>query len=155
MTTIEVRPPDPAELAAVAGLRWRSVAEKHGLSGDGQAAFVREFVAWVRDNTATHRCLVVVRDSEVLGMAFLAVTARVPTPRAFVRACGDVQSVYVVPEARNSGLGGRLIDGILRLAAELGLERVTVNSSERAVTAYERGGFEVSPCLLQTCNLRR
>ena len=155
MTKIEVRPPSPAEFAAVACLRWRWVAEKYGLPGDGRDAFVPEFVVWVRDNAATHRCLVVVRDGEVLGMGFLAVTARVPTPRAFVRASGDVQCVYVVPEARDSGLGGRLIDGILGLAAELGLERVTVHSSERAVTAYERGGFEVSPCLLQTSDLTR
>ncbi|MFJ7179584.1 hypothetical protein ACIQXA_25020 [Streptomyces massasporeus] len=34
-------------------------------------------------------------------------------------------------------------------AHEFGLERVTVHSSPRAVTAYARGGFERSPRLLQ------
>ncbi|MEJ2857713.1 MULTISPECIES: GNAT family N-acetyltransferase [unclassified Saccharothrix] len=60
-----------------------------------------------------------------------------------------MQCLYVVPEARDGGLGGRLIEAILRLAAELGLERVTVHSSERALRAYERQGFAVSPNLLQ------
>jgi GNAT superfamily N-acetyltransferase len=82
-------------------------------------------------------------------MAFLAITARVPTPRVFSRTSGDVQCVYVVPEARDSGLGGLLIDAVLRLATELGLERVTVHSSARAVRAYERHGFAGSPELLQ------
>ena len=149
MTEIEVRAARPAEFEAVAELRWRWVAERDGLPGAGREAFVREFAAWAREHAATHRCLVLVRDGRVLGMAFLAITARVPTPAAPSRAAGDVQSVYVVPEARDGGLGGKLIDGVLRLAAELGLERVTVHSSPRAVPAYERRGFAVAPQLLQ------
>lgn len=150
MPKIEVRLAGPADLEAVAGLRWRWVAEQDGLPADGRAEFVRRFVTWARENAATHRCLVLAREREVLGMAFLAVTARVPTPSAFERASGDVQSVYVVPEARGGGLGGLLIDATRRLAAELGLERVTVHSSGRAVPAYERHGFAASPSLLQT-----
>lgn len=149
MTTIEIRPARPAEFDAVAGLRWRWVAEQDGLAGTGREEFVRRFAAWARENAATHRCLVVVREDEVIGMAFLAITARVPSPLTFSRTCGDVQCVYVVPEARDGGLGGGLIDAVLRLAAELGLERVTVHSSERAVPAYQRHGFAVSPTLLQ------
>ncbi|MEV4148944.1 GNAT family N-acetyltransferase [Amycolatopsis sp. NPDC049691] len=149
MTEIEVRAVRPAELAAVAELRWRWVAEQDGLPGDGRAEFVREFALWAREHAATHHCLVVVRAGRVLGMAFLAVTPRVPTPAAFTRACGDVQSVYVVPEARREGLGGMLIEAVLRLAGELELERVTVHSSGPAVPAYERRGFAVAPQLLQ------
>ncbi|WP_432850906.1 GNAT family N-acetyltransferase [Amycolatopsis sp. CA-161197] len=149
MPDIEVRPARPTEFEAVAGLRWRWVAERDGLPDHERAAFVREFAAWVRENAATHRCLVLVRDGEVMGMAFLAITARVPSPLAFSRASGDLQCVYVVPEVRDGGLGGRLIDTTLRLAAELGLERVTVHSSERAVPTYERQGFALSPLLLQ------
>lgn len=146
----EVRPARPADLEAVAGLRWRWVAERDGLPEDGRAAFVREFAAWARANAATHHCLVLVRGGAVIGMAFLAITPRVPTPVTFERHSGDVQSVYVLPEARDGGLGGLLIGATLRLAARLGLERVTVHSSERAVPAYRRHGFAGSPCLLQT-----
>ncbi|QFU89419.1 GNAT family N-acetyltransferase [Amycolatopsis sp. YIM 10] len=149
MTTIEIRPALPADFESVAGLRWRWVSEKDGLADNGRDEFVREFAAWARENTDTHRCLVAARDDQVVGMGFLAITTRVPTPRAFSRASGDVQCVYVEPEARDGGLGGQLIDALLRLATELGLERVTVHSSGRAVAAYERSGFAVSPRLLQ------
>ncbi|OZM71093.1 GNAT family N-acetyltransferase [Amycolatopsis antarctica] len=148
--TSEIRLARPAELDAVARLRWRWVAERDGLPDDGRDRFVREFTAWARRNEATHRGMVLVRGGEVIGMAFLVVIARVPSPRVFSRASGDLQCVYVVPEARDDGLGGRLIDAILRLAAELGLERVTVHSSMRAVPVYERHGFSASPHLLQT-----
>ncbi|WDV51641.1 GNAT family N-acetyltransferase [Streptomyces coeruleorubidus] len=94
--------------------------------------------------------MVVVRDDDVvIGMAWLAVVQRVPTPRAPRRASGDLQCVYVVPEARDGGLGGRLIRAVLDGDRELGLERVTVHSSPRAIPAYARCGFQESPRLLQ------
>lgn len=147
--TIEIRPARPADFEAVAALRWRWVAEQDGPPDADRDAFVREFAVWARENAASHRCLVVARADRVVGMGFLAVTTRVPTPRSFLRASGDVQCVYVEPEARDGGLGGQLIDALLALAKELGLERVTVHSSLRAVAAYERSGFAVSPQLLQ------
>ena len=148
--TPEIRLAHSAEFAAVAALRWRWVAEQDGPPDRDQAAFVRDFAAWARAHADTHRCLVAVRDEQVIGMAFLALTPRVPTPHDFSRICGDVQCVYIVPEARDSGLGGLLIDETLRLAAEFGLERVTVHSSDRAIPAYLRHGFARSENLLQS-----
>lgn len=88
-------------------------------------------------------------DGLVIGMSWLAITQRVPHPRAFERISGDVQCVYVVPDERDRGLGGKLIEAVLAWARDLGLARVTVHSSDRAVSAYSWHGFEVSPHLLQ------
>ncbi|MEU9626914.1 GNAT family N-acetyltransferase [Streptomyces luteogriseus] len=123
---ISIRPARPDELAAVAGLRWEWLVE-NGSQGLGEPEdFVRHFVAWAGENARTHRCTVVVRGDRVIGMAWLAVVQRVPTPRSPRRASGDVQCVYVVPEARDGGLGGRLVRAVLDGARELGPERVTV-----------------------------
>lgn len=150
MTSIEVRPARPDDLAAAAELRWRWLQEARGTSPPmSRAEFVPRFTAWARENAATHRCTVAVRDGRVVGMAWLAVLPRVPHAASFDRACGDVQCVYVLPEERAAGLAGRMVDAILDTARDLGLERVTVHSSERAVRAYERSGFRVSPRLLQ------
>jgi GNAT superfamily N-acetyltransferase len=120
--------------------------EEPGVAGE---EFVRHFADWARENDSTHRCLVMLQAGTVIGMAWLAVTRRVPHPGALERASGDLQCVYVVPEERDNGLGGRLIDAVLAAAADLGLERVVVHSSERAVPAYTRRGFASSPQLLQ------
>lgn len=150
MPTIEIRPPRSGEFDAVAGLRWRWVAERDGLPVGAREGFVRDFAAWMRDHARTHRCLVLVRAGRVAGTAFLAITPRVPAPGRFTRASGDVQCVYVAPEARADGLGGELVDAVLGLACELGLERVTVHSSQRAVPLYERHGFAAARELLQS-----
>lgn len=150
MGTIAIRPARPEESTAVAELRWRWWGETRRTPSASRTEFVRDFAQWAYDNRETHRCVVAVRGETVLGMAWLAVTQRVPHPGGLVRTSGDLQSVYVVPEEREHGIGGRLIGAALSVARELGLERVTVHSSARAVAAYERSGFAVSPRLLQS-----
>ncbi|WP_142001891.1 GNAT family N-acetyltransferase [Amycolatopsis cihanbeyliensis] len=149
MKGIAIRPARHDELAAVAELRWQWVRESGRSPGTTHDEFVYRFVTWAGRHVHSHRCLVAVRDGPVVGMAWLAILQRVPTPLAVERASGDVQCVYVMPAERASGLGGRLIRAVLELAHELGLERVTVHSSTRAVPAYSRHGFAASPRLLQ------
>ncbi|MEU1782275.1 GNAT family N-acetyltransferase [Streptomyces abikoensis] len=149
MNDIAVRPCRSEELSAVAALRWHWVREKYGTPDAALDEFVPRFVTWARENESTHRCVVLVRGDVVIGMAWLAITGRVPHPGAFTRTSGDVQCVYVVPGERDRGLGGELIEAVLAWARELSLERVTVHSSDRAVPAYSRHGFENSPRLLQ------
>jgi GNAT superfamily N-acetyltransferase len=145
---ITIRPAAPDELDVVAQLRWQWVLENQGVPVIGREEFLEHFVTWARENVSSHRCMVLARDGVIIGMAWLAVLLRVPSPRALQRASGDLQCVYVVPGERDSGLGGRLIDAVLERAQELGLERVTVHSSPRAVPAYSRHGFESSSRLL-------
>ncbi|WP_373298220.1 GNAT family N-acetyltransferase [Streptomyces abikoensis] len=147
--SIACRPAQSHEMAAVAELRWQWVQELYGTPDTTMDEFVPRFVTWARETESSHRCMVLVRDDVVIGMAWLAITQRVPHPRAFERVSGDVQCMYVVPDERDRGLGGKLIQAVLARASELGLERVTVHSSDRAVSAYSRYGFKVSPRLLQ------
>jgi GNAT superfamily N-acetyltransferase len=138
------------ELAATAALRWHwSVLEKNRPALTSREEFTRIFVSWARDHAASHRWVIARRGDEVVGMACLAIVSRVPSPRLLDRASGDLQSVYVAPGERNTGLGGQITTAILSLAGQLGLERVTVHSSPRAVPVYARAGFESSPRLLQ------
>lgn len=137
------------DLPAAAELRWRWLRENDGRPGVPRTEFLDYFVTWAAENAGTHHCLVLVRDERVVGMGWLAVLPRVPSPRSLVRASGDVQCVYVVPELRDGGLGGQLLDALAEFAHELGLERVTVHASTRSVPAYARHGFDLSPRLRQ------
>jgi RimJ/RimL family protein N-acetyltransferase/GNAT superfamily N-acetyltransferase len=59
----------------------------------------------------------------------------------------EVEDLYVQAGHRSRGLGGRLLDRTLREAAERGVERALVYSSnrawERTVAFYRRHGFEM------------
>jgi len=94
---------------------------------------------------ATHVPFVAEVDGTVVGMAWLMLADRVPAPTRRHRRTGDVQAVYVAPEHRDSGVGAVLVGALLAEARELGLEHVTVHSSERAVQFYKRQGFASDP----------
>ncbi|WP_042285294.1 GNAT family N-acetyltransferase [Nocardiopsis alba] len=145
-----IRPPEKDELPALAELRWRWVLEQGGTPAVERERFVRDFVDWASRNESTHRPVIMLHGGKPTGMAWLALLPRVPTPYAVERYSGDVQCVYVVPEERSRGYGGSLIEALLRIAHEIGVDRVTVHSSDRAIPAYRRYGFEYSPRLLQT-----
>lgn len=150
MNGIAIRPALAGELDAVAELRWQWMNEAGREPAVTRDEFIRRFVTWAQENESSHRCTVMRCGDVLIGMAWLAITQRVPHPGALDRATGDPQCVYVVPHERDGGLGDRLIDAVLGLARELALERVTVHSSDRATSAYARRGFAVSPRLLQT-----
>ncbi|MEV0716179.1 GNAT family N-acetyltransferase [Asanoa sp. NPDC050611] len=126
----------------MAGLRWRRLAEERGYTGTDRATFLDAFATWLVDHEATHLPFIAEMDGQVVGMAWLMVAERVPTPAARKRLSGDVQSVLVVPERRNGGVGAALLEEVLAEAARLDLEHVTVHSSDRAVPFYQRVGFE-------------
>lgn len=149
MDSVVIRPATDTDLDAVAALRWAWVLENESTPLITRDAFIAHFTMWAHENTSSHRCVVLAKGDSVIGMAWLAITPRVPTPLALERASGDVQCVYLTPGERDGGRGGALIEAVLALAKELGLERVTVHSSARAVPAYARHGFSQSPQLLQ------
>jgi GNAT superfamily N-acetyltransferase len=130
------------DVPALARMRWRwRTDEREEVSADRES-FLEYFTAWVVDHINTHLPFIVEVDGRLAGMAWLALANRVPTPVILDRRTGDVQSVYVVPELRDSGVGAVLIDAVLREARDRELVLVTVHSSERAVPFYLRRGFE-------------
>jgi GNAT superfamily N-acetyltransferase len=146
---ISIRNAEPGDLVTVAELRWQWVLENEGTPVVSHEEFLAFFAEWARTHRASHSCTVARRGDTVIGMAWLAIVPRVPSSRAPVRASGDVQCVYVVPAERDAGVGGRMLAAVLAHASEAGLERVTVQSTPGAVTAYERAGFAASARLLQ------
>lgn len=150
MLEIGIRRGNPADLIIAAELRWRWIVEENRTLGTfDRSTFLDHFVAWGQAHQESHRFFLAQTGKEIVGMAWLALTHRVPSPRSLTRMSGDIQSVYVVAESRNCGIGALLLDAIVDEATELGIERLVVHSSEGAVTAYDRAGFRPSDLLRQ------
>jgi GNAT superfamily N-acetyltransferase len=141
---VTVRRASDVDAPALAGLRWRRATQDHGYQGDNLSEFVATLGDWMRGHPG-HRAFVAEAGGEVVGMAWLAVVDRVPTATRYARRGGDVQSVFVLPELRDRGVGARLMAAVLDEARHLGLEHVTVHSSPRAVPFYERNGWDHDP----------
>lgn len=135
-------------MTTVAELRWQWALEQAEQPTSSREEYNSTVAAFFAQNAATHHCLFAVRDDAVVGMAWLAVLPRIPSPGAQQRVCGDLQSVYVIASERSAGIGAVMVAAILKRAAALGLEHVTVHSSPDAVRMYARNGFGMTPRLM-------
>jgi len=151
MDDLVIRASRQTDMAAVADLRWRwSVTEGGADPATTPEAYREAMTVFAVAHPETHRCVVAEHDGRVLGMAWLALVARPPTPdRPAHRLTADVQTVYVHPDLRGRGVAGRLVTALLDLADELGVERTSVHSSVAGESLYRRLGFGDARLLLQ------
>lgn len=144
---MEIRVVGAADIGHLADLIWRFAGQEEPTSAE--RAFAEDLFSWWEAHHDSHVPFLAVQPSgNAVGMAWLALTARVPRPGGTSRLCGDIQSVYVVPEHRSAGVGTALMRTVLQHAEALGLEHVTVHSNQRAASLYERAGFSTSRELL-------
>jgi GNAT superfamily N-acetyltransferase len=144
---VEYRQATAAEVPLLAAFTWQMTAENEAVV-QLQEGFALHFLEWVDRVRATHIPFVA-DDGALVGMAWLALVARTPRPGPVQRFDGDLQTVYVLPEHRNRGVGEGLVKTVLRHAWERGLGSVTVSSSRRAVSLYQRIGFAGEPPYLR------
>jgi ribosomal protein S18 acetylase RimI-like enzyme len=150
MDDVVIRASRADDLPTVADLRWRwSVDEDGGTPTATAETFRRSMTDFALAHPETHRCVVAEQDGVVVGMAWLAIVARPPTPDRPERHTADVQTVYVAPEARGRGIAQRLVAALLEVAVEAGVERTTVHSSVVGEALYRRLGFGDAARLLQ------
>lgn len=131
-------------------LRWIWSVQERGERPTGtEHEYVTGAAAWARAHAASHLPhAAVTADGTVVGMAWLALTARVATTSSFDRLSGDLQSCFVMPAHRGQGIGGRLVRAVLETATALGVEHVTVHTTPDAPVVYLRNGFRSSARLL-------
>lgn len=129
-----MRTADGSDYVDAGALRWAWIVEEQGgVSLLSRGEFIARFAEWAKAHSSTHQCFVAKVDGSVVGMAWLAVSDRVPSPRAMNRESADLQSVYVLPAFRGRQIGAQLIDKVVNAASERGAERLTVHSSRGAL----------------------
>lgn len=146
---MEVRRAGPDDVEALTDLRWKWRVEERGESGMDRAEFSAHFRSWVESHDQSHPAWVGRLDGPVVGMAWLAVLERIPSPGSPRRRSGSLQSVYVRPEARSLGLGARLVAAVIDEAVRRELEYIVVHPTERAISLYRRAGFSERPGALE------
>lgn len=144
---INIREAVPADASDLARLRWTWRAESHPELPVKVENFVAAFAEWW-DSTSDFVAFVATDGDQTIGMGFIALGSRVPDPSALVRRHADIQSVYVLPEYRNRGIGAKIVRSLIDYGRKVGCIRITVHSGNRAVPIYERAGFQHSRQLM-------
>lgn len=140
-----------AGLGAVAALaylpwQWRTGEDETGMD---ETAFTGAFERWYAEHSSSHCAWLAEVDGHPVGMAWLAVTHRVPRPQVWVRLAGNVQSVYVTAAQRGSGVGAQLVRAVVEEGRRLGLDYISVHPRARSYSLYGRAGFAGSASVLE------
>ena len=146
---IAVRTATPADISALAALRWRWALPEKTAQPDALRDFSSALEQWMTLQREVSVCKIALLDGKLVGMAWLAVFDRVPNPDDLRRRSGDVQSVFVVPEHPGLGIGRRLMEAICETADNLESRKLTMDSNDKPVPFYEHIGFTRPAPLLQ------
>jgi GNAT superfamily N-acetyltransferase len=145
---LEHRMATRADLPQIADLRWRLRVDDQPLSDRGAydrfvADFIRICAEEWRPNEMVHW---IAADGEhVLAVMSIAIVRKLPSPENLRGRWGYISNSYVLPEARNAGVGRQLLTAIEAWARAEDLELLLVWPSERAYPFYERAGFRRYP----------
>jgi GNAT superfamily N-acetyltransferase len=135
-----IRPCRPEDIPQVVALSDRWAAEDSTI---GQVAIPTEMArSWLGGTfwVAEH-------DSRVIGFAYASThsdeLAVVPAGERYLK----LEELYVLPDHRNRGVGGRLVEQVLAEAAAQGITHGWLYSSarerQRVVSFYQRHGFKM------------
>ena len=130
----------------LARLRWQ-MTDEEGDVRESLDAFRSKFLDAFARFEASRRWTVFVAEEDagrLIGCLWLMRMERVPRPNRDAVAMGYVTNVYVEPEARNRGLGTRLLAAARELAERERMAELFVWPSDDAVPLYRRAGYALS-----------
>ncbi|MGH1562361.1 N-acetyltransferase family protein [Mumia sp. DW29H23] len=136
---MRVRRAGAVDAPALADLRVRWTEELRGAVDD--PTFAERFDAWFARESDRRVAWLAEADGAPVGMLNVMLFERMPRPGAPTSHWGYVANVYVVPERRDAGVGGRLMAAVTAFADETDLVRLVLSPTARSVSLYERAGF--------------
>jgi GNAT superfamily N-acetyltransferase len=140
--TVEIRPAEPSDAAALAELRWEFRIARAPAT-EAHDAFVARCAEWMRTeltSRAKWRAWIASTGAAIVGQAWLQTIEKMPNPVEERERHAYISNVYVQP-AHRGGAGSRLLEAALAWCHGHEIDRVILWPSARSVTLYERHGF--------------
>ena len=135
----------PEDALALRELRLRALLDKpEAFGSDLSEDEAKPETAWVERCTPTKNSALFIAVDEggaLVGMVGIYCDGRVKTGHL-----GNIWGVFVAPEARGCGVGGKLLDAALAWAQVRGLRRVNLTvetGNAPAIAVYLKAGFTV------------
>lgn len=149
--SVTVRRAGPEDVAALASLRWGWRVDEAGEEPAGTAAqYLQTMSDWWASHPGHVAVLAQPNDApEAVGMAWLAMGDRVPSPAGLRPRSAWVQSVYVRPDHRDRGIGRGMLGFVADVARTENCAYLAVHPSPRSTSLYERCGYASSDGLLE------
>ena len=143
---VEIGSASEADAPALAALRYEFRASLLA-PAETRADFVARCAAWMagklRDPGSGWHCWVARRDSALVGHLWLRLIDKIPNPVAEKEWHAYVTNVYVLPELRGQGVGGRLVACAREWCVSHAVDSIILWPTAESRSLYERHGFRV------------
>jgi len=141
---MDIRTATLADSTSLAELRWEFRLESGKSSG--KSKFIEKCSVWFEQALASDQWIATVAEANgvLVGCMCLQRVEKVPSPEQHTRHWGYLTNAYVSPNYRNKGVGGKMLNAIVKLAQEHKLELIIVWPSVEAVSLYENCGFRIA-----------
>jgi GNAT superfamily N-acetyltransferase len=149
VSDVLVRPATAKDGLALTELKeqWAELPEP--ATPEQRRRFAHTLATWMESQGASLITRVADDHGLLVGMAWLIVFDRVPNIDQPVRRTGDIQSVFVLPAFRRTGIAHALVSSLLEAADAEGIDRVTVSANEATASLYASAGFRIDEFLLE------
>jgi GNAT superfamily N-acetyltransferase len=145
-----VRPAAPMDVSSLARLRWQCRAEAGSVT-EMATRFLPRCERWMAERLSDRdrwRCWIAIEDGRPVGCIWLELFGKVPNPASEPEEHAYVTALYVVPDARQAGLGGALLDEAVGECRRRGLDCAVLWSTPESRSLYRRRGFATDAELL-------
>jgi GNAT superfamily N-acetyltransferase len=112
------------------------------LPEDARKVLEEYFVEWGGEDPY---CLVAEEEGSVVGAIAASFYHHFPGPRDPSGIRAVIHNLYVLPDYRGRGLGGRLVKEMLRQCREKGVSRVSLYATDKGRSVFESFGFSSEP----------
>lgn len=136
---LTIREGRPEDMPGLVTLRTAWAAEQEPALMD-DPAFDSTFREWME--TSPRKFFVADDDGEPVGMLNLMIFERMPKPGRKSSRWVYLGNVYVLPEFRNAGIGGQLVDASIQFSKSINAVRMVLSPSAESRDLYARLGFE-------------
>src|SRR5262249_26511156 len=151
---VEIRRALPTDADSLARLRFAFRLERRPATQDLNA-FAARCSDWMHSRLhdgSRWTAWLAERDGRIVGTLWVQIIEKLPNPGAESEVHAYISNFFIVPEARNVGVGTRLLHAAVAHCKAHGVDNVFLWPSERSIPLYHRAGFE-SPTNLLALNL--
>jgi GNAT superfamily N-acetyltransferase len=139
-----VRRANAEDAGALAAMRYMLRAGV-GPTTEHRDLFVARCTRWMAEHLSAEGsnwlCWVAEDAGRLIGQVWLSLVEKVPNPSDEPELHGYVTNLYVVPENRGFGIGGRLLAVLLETCRDREVDSIILWSTKRSKKLYERSGF--------------
>lgn len=139
------------DISKLARMRYEFRAE-HAPATEDAGEFLPRCEQWMRERLVSGglwHCWVLDNGTEIIGCIWIGVIEKIPNPAPEAEHHAYITNFYIVKEARDLGLGSRLLEVALDWCRETHAHAAVLWPSDKSRSLYERNGFSVHDDVLE------